>query len=139
MKLNKIYSLKIQYKHLIFCKLAICKKFYKRNKCLNTYVYTETIFSSLFYVFPKIEYAILVTSYFTKCINQKSFLYARLSSGGVEGTMMEYKTVSVNCNDYGNCPVESCHKQVVASQTKADYFIPNSFATKINFSVSNFD
>ena len=138
MKLNKTYSLKIQYKHLIFSKLAICNKFYKRNKCWNTYVYTETIFSSLFYVFPKIEYAILVTSYFTKCINQKSFLYARLSSRGVEGTMMEYETVSVNCNDHGNCPVESCHKQVVASQTKADKVIPNSFATKIKYTLSGF-
>ena len=89
-------------------------------------------------VLPKIECAILVTSYFTECVDQKSFLYARLSSSGVEGTMMEYETVSVNCDDHGNCPVESCHKQVVASQTKTDNVIPNSFATKIKYSLSGF-
>ena len=47
---------------------------------------------------------------------------------------MENKTVSVHSNDHWDCPVESCYKYIVSCYCKANEFIPNIFAEKLNLS-----
>ena len=77
---------------------------------------------------PKWGCTILIT----KWVEQKLLLNPNLRFICVEGLMMENQTVSVHSNDHWDCPVESCYKYIVSCYCKANEFIPNIFAEKLN-------